>query len=228
MTSCFKEKSGGKRVSGTEDQMPARHAREKAGTRGFTLIELVIVCLILAAASAITLISFSPAMKSIRVGNAFQTVVSTIDVARGRATSMRRVYAVNFIAPRTITITDAATPALAPIVTRSLPSDVSFDAEPGIPATNATAPDRLGNGQPDGPICFDIGVTLNCATTVLFYPDGSARDAAGNVSNGVVYIAQTNDLMSSRAITVMGLTGRVRGWRLNNNPVAGNTYWRQQ
>lgn len=186
---------------------------------------MVLVVLIIMIAASITFISIQPAIRSMRVNNAYQTTLSAFDTARARATGMRRIYALTFILPGTIIITDATTPAAPPILNVALPSDVAFDAELGIPATNATAPDRLGNGQPDGPICFDIGVTVNCANTVLFYPDGSARDAAGNISNGVVYLARPQDLMSSRAISLLGLTGRTRGWRLNRNAV---TYWRQQ
>jgi hypothetical protein len=49
---------------------------------------------------------------------------------------------------------------------------------------------------------------------ISFYPDGSAHDLAGNLNNGVVYIARPGDLYSSRAITLTGATGRIRGWRL--------------
>lgn len=196
--------------------------------RGFSLIEMLVVVFVLMVGAGITFISIIPAIRNIRVTNAYETTLSAIDTARSRATAMRRVYAVNFILPRTVTITDATDPAAPAILNVSLPDDISFDAEAGIPATNATAPDRLGNGQPDGPICFDIGVTLNCETTVLFFPDGSARDAAGNIDNGVVYLARPQDLMSSRAITLFGLTGRARGWRLSLDASAGTTYWRQQ
>jgi hypothetical protein len=149
-----------------------------------------------------------------------------MDMARAKATGTRRVYQVTFTLPGTITITDAVDATAAPILTTTLPTDVSFDAELGIPNTNTTAPDRIGNGQADGPICFDIGVTINCANSFLFYPDGSARDAAGNVNNGVVYMAQPGVLLSSRAVTLHGLSGRIRGWRVYKQ--SGATYWRQQ
>jgi len=216
------------RPDGPQVPHSSGHSKTTSSIRGFSLIEMLIVIAVLMVAAGITFISIIPAIRNIRVTNAYETTLSAIDTARARATAMRRVYAVNFILPRTVTITDATDPAAPAILNVSLPDDISFDAEAGIPATNATAPDGLGNGQPDGPVCFDIGVTLNCETTVLFFPDGSARDAAGNVDNGVVYLARTQDLMSSRAITLFGLTGRARGWRLSLDASAGTTYWRQQ
>ena len=52
---------------------------------------------------------------------------------------------------------------------------------------------------------------------IYFYPDGSAEDAIGNVNNGVVYVAlagNTGFINTSRAITLWGATGRLRGWHI--------------
>ena len=46
------------------------------------------------------------------------------------------------------------------------------------------------------------------------------------LNNGVVYIARTGFIDTSRAITLWGATGRLRGWRAYKN--AGKYYWRQQ
>jgi hypothetical protein len=61
---------------------------------------------------------------------------------------------------------------------------------------------------------------------IYFYPDGSAEDVIGNVNNGVVYVAMPGFVNTSRAITLWGATGRLRGWRINRN--GANYYWRQQ
>ena len=61
---------------------------------------------------------------------------------------------------------------------------------------------------------------------VVFYPDGSAQDDVGNFNNGVIYINTSAYFYGSRAITVEGATGRIRGWRLVNN--AGVATWAQQ
>jgi hypothetical protein len=64
---------------------------------------------------------------------------------------------------------------------------------------------------------------------VAFMPDGSARDtnSLGNYNSGVVYLTNPADpIYSSRAVTVWGATGRIRGWRLENR--AGSAVWVQQ
>ncbi len=48
---------------------------------------------------------------------------------------------------------------------------------------------------------------------IRFEPNGSAIDDSGSLNNGAVYIAQTNNLNSQRAITLLGATARVRTWR---------------
>ena len=190
---------------------------------GFTLVEMVIVILVLMVGAALTFINLGPALRATKVDNAYRTAASAMDLARGRATSMRLVYQVQFLAPRTITVTEFATGVV--VLNESLPNDISFDAEPGIPSTNATAPDRFGSGSATGAIDFDATVGVGGANTVFFYPDGSARDGVGNYNSGVVYIARPGELMSSRAITLYGLSGRIRGWRLSQS--GAKIYWRQ-
>ena len=49
---------------------------------------------------------------------------------------------------------------------------------------------------------------------MIFYPDGSAQDDLGNFNSGVIYLTRPGDLYSSRALSIFGTTGRIRGWRL--------------
>ena len=77
-----------------------------------------------------------------------------------------------------------------------------------------------------------VTVKVGGKNQIYFCPDGSAQDSAGgvgqcsgNMNNGVVYIARPAELMSSRAITIWGATGRIRGWRIYNN---GGVAWQRQ
>jgi hypothetical protein len=73
----------------------------------------------------------------------------------------------------------------------------------GLPDT----PDAFGN---TGPIAFGT------ATVIKFAPDGTLVDQSGQGLNGSVFMAIPNiqgTNLSARAITVLGSTGRVRGYR---------------
>ena len=52
-----------------------------------------------------------------------------------------------------------------------------------------------------------------------------AYDQLGRVNNGVFYISRPGELLSSRAISLFGLTGQLHGWRLQKNQTTGITSW---
>lgn len=194
--------------------------------RGFSLIETLIVLSVMLIASGIFFMSLQPALKETRVTNAYNMTLMTLRRAREAAIAERRTYVVTFnsiATPNTITITQAATGQV--IATTSLPTDVFFRTESGIPTTLATTPDHFGTGGTA--VDFDQNVSGGAKNVICFTPDGSAQDTGSNTNNGVVYLARPGSLYSSRAITVWGATGRLRGYRLYPN-IAGGTMWRQQ
>ena len=203
-------------------------------TRGFSMIELLIVMTVMLITTGISVMIIQPALKDARVTSGYNATLTTLRRAHDEAAAERRVYVVSFdntVSPNTVTISQNATLAGGGIllVKTSLPSDITFHAEAGIPTNPAGAcstPDGFGTGVK--PIDFDQGVGGGGASTIYFYPDGSAHDAAlnGNFNSGVVYMGRPGELGSSRAITVWGTTGRIRGWRLVAN--GGASCWRPQ
>jgi hypothetical protein len=97
-----------------------------------------------------------------------------------------------------------------------LPGEVGFRIEEGVPHSGSSAPD----GFP-----ADSAVSFNGSNSLVFRPDGSARDSQGEMANGVVHLAWPGLLGSARAVTVLGSTGRVRCWQLVNDEADGWT-WR--
>jgi len=192
--------------------------------RGFSLTEVMVVLFVVGIAASLAFMSLLPALRQNRVTTAHNAVLMTVRGAREQAVAERRIYIVTFVAPQTMTVTQGATGIVTS--TTALPPDITFDNEPGIPTTVTTTPDGFGTGA--NAIDFDIGVGGGGLTTVYFYPDGSSRDAVGRINSGVVYLARAGELTSSRAVTVAGNSGRIRGWRLYKNPSAGTYYWRQQ
>ena len=193
---------------------------------GFSLIETLIVLSLMMIASGIFFMSLQPALKDTRVTNAYNATLMTMRRAREQAIAERRVYLVTFnnaVSPNTITITRAATGVVTSTI--SLPTDITFRSEPGIPTTLATTPDHFGTGSPA--IDFDQGVAGGAKNVICFNPDGSAQDINSNTNNGVIYLARSGSLYTARAITVWGSTGRLRGYRLYPK-AGGGSIWRQQ
>jgi prepilin-type N-terminal cleavage/methylation domain-containing protein len=192
-------------------------------TRGFSLLELMIVVAIMLIAVSISIMSLQPALRAERVTNAYNTTLSTMRRARELAIGQRRTYVVTFSAatPSSITITPASVTPGGLTATYTLPDDVSFATMTGLPAV---APDGFGTGATA--IDFDQGIGAGNKNAVYFMPDGSAQDINNNTNNGVVYLCRPGELGSMRAITLWGATGRLRGWRIAT--VAGVSTWKQQ
>ncbi len=192
--------------------------------RGFSLLEMMAVVSIGLIVSVMAGMTLQPTLKYTRETNAYNITLMAMRQARDTAVAQRQTYFVTFthntIPPDQITITQGATGTVLRIY--SLPIDVAFQVQTGLPPAGST-PDSFGSGGTA--IDFDQAVAGGAKNVIYFYPDGTSEDVNGNLNNGVIYIARTNDLYSSHAITVWGATGRLRGWRLYNN--AGVAYWRQ-
>jgi prepilin-type N-terminal cleavage/methylation domain-containing protein len=201
--------------------------------RGFTLIEMMVTMGVFLIATAITFISLAPALRDAKVNAAYNTTLMLMRQARQLAVDNRKTYLLTFnpvgTPPGTNRIQiqrlDAGVvgPTMAMV---ALPSEIQFLNLPGIPNTNNRTPDNFGTGA--RPIEFDLGVNGGVINQVYFFPDGSARDINNNTNNGIVYIARPGELYSSRAITLFGAAGRVRGWRLYPPGGIPGVHWSQQ
>jgi prepilin-type N-terminal cleavage/methylation domain-containing protein len=206
------------------------------GSRGFSLIEMMIVVSILLVTASFAILGMGPMVKQSRVDNAYNATLTTIRQAHDQAAAERRVYVVTFdntVSPNTVTISQNATMVAGGtlVLKTTLPPDVTFHIEPGIPNTPlGTCPTPDGFGSGTKAIDFDQGVGGGGAISIYFYPDGSGHDAAlnGAINSGVVYMARPGELYSSRAVTVWGTTGRIRGWRLYSSNSSGVNCWRPQ
>jgi hypothetical protein len=163
------------------------------------------------------LMQFVPVLKNARAEDALQTTLSQMRNARALAIDQRRRYRLTFTAPRTIQLDQVVIDPVTRIQSFSfvssvdLPLDTQFVAVSGIPTA--------GNGTPDGLPTSGTAIDLDVdygggGTEVFFQPDGRALDSSNRLNNGVVYVARPSELMSSRAVSVLGATGRLKGWRL--------------
>jgi type II secretory pathway pseudopilin PulG len=199
------------------------------------MVEMVVVVCIILTVAAAALMNILPLLKKSKADAAQELVLGEMRRAHERAIDDRRIYRFTFVAPQTIQL-DVGTPAnVQARITGSaaafaqaqpplvLPQSIQFLAVPGIPVAAGAVPDGFGTGATA--IDFDVD-NGGGQTQIYFQPDGRALDAQNRLNNGVVYIADPNQLLSSRAVSLYGSTGRVKAWSLLKN-ADGSVRWIQ-
>src|SRR4030095_485859 len=169
--------------------------------RGFSLLEMSIVLCMILIASGISFITPPATFKAARVDGAYNQTMTSLRRARQSAVDERKTYIVNFVVPRTLQISrqDGAlppNPAPPPVLTHTLtlPQDISFNNEAGIPTTSVGTPDGFGIGA----FAIDLSVDYGGGnTSIYFRPDGGAYDQLGRINNGVIYLDRPGELTSS-------------------------------
>lgn len=200
---------------------------------GFSLLEMLIAVSIGMIMSAVAFIALSPMWNQAHINSAYDTTLMVLRNTRNLAITQSHEYYVNFnpagfpqgtiqIQYQPPNVGGIAQP-LTQVITYTIPTDVSFAVQGGFPAN---APDGFGAGA--NSIDFGQALAGQPMNYVVFMPDGSAQDSLGNYNSGVVYLTRPGDNIynSSRAITVWGATGRIRGWRLAQR--TGVATWVQQ
>lgn len=188
--------------------------------RGFSMIELMVAVMIILIVSAIAITSLRPNLQQARVDAAMRQVVDTFRQAREFAIANRRYVQVSFPANNQIQMTqmNTLTPGaggINPVLTTlTLAPPLVFNLD-GMPDT----PDAYGNA---GPIVFE-GIVNGPVGGMMFQSDGEFLDGATFLPiNGSVFMGYPAQQSTARAVTVLGTTGRVRGWKSN-----GNVTWYQ-
>ncbi len=175
---------------------------------GFTLLETLVMLGIVGSLSAMAIVQIGGAASAMKADGAMRVVMGQLNTARELAISQRRYMQVRFVAPNQIqtirTDVNTAGTVTGTTVIASVPfeSGVTYNKIAGIPDT----PDAFG---------MAAAINFGTATTIQFATDGQLIDQTGSPLNGTVVMTSPNDVVSSRAVTVFGSTGRVRAYRWN-------------
>jgi hypothetical protein len=196
------------------------------------MLELTTVLGISVTLTAVFALSYQPLIQQQHVTDAYNTTLTALRRAHDQAAADMRVYEVQFTVANpgvnggTITASQVTGGAPVQLYSVSLPADVTFHVEPGVP-TSPTTPPTTPDGFGSAANAFDFDQSpsgTGGGSVIYFYPNGSAQNAgppAGSVNNGVVYLGMPGKLSSCRAITLWGYTGRIRGWRLSQTGGGG-------
>ena len=199
--------------------------RTKRAERGFSLVELLVVVLLIIAVLGFALLNTSGMMQNSKANNAMNAVVNALRQAREMAIAKRRNVEVEFDLPNKIQLTVLTIPGEAPAAT--VPPVYLNDNAPGA------ATFQLFAGVPDTPMNFGNSQPINLqqptgggAWTVMFTTSGAfvgTSQSAGtlyattnnNPVNASVFFGVSGQTNTARAVTVFGATGRVRSYKWN-------------
>lgn len=177
--------------------MDARRRSEQ----GFSLIEAAVVFTILAIVSALVMRGYSSLLPQLRSDTAEQMLLTRMRSVRDLALTQRIDYQVSFPSPTTLQVYQIKGGSQL-VDTLTLPYNFRFMLFPGEPDT----PDGFGNSS---------AIDLNGGkdTSLIFLGDGSVVDADGNPVNGSLFIGLPGNSSTAHAVTILGATGRMRGYR---------------
>ena len=169
---------------------------------GTSLLEMLLVVAIMAVVGGMATARLSSALRAIQSDGAMRIVMTELSTARDMAMTQRRNMEIQFVGGNWVRVIRHEAPGVATTVLRSvaLESNATFSLAAGVPDT----PDAFGN---NGAVAF------GAAQTVMFGTDGTLIDANGNPANGSVFLTIASEPLSARAVTVLGATGRVRGYK---------------
>ncbi|MFQ5738228.1 MAG: Tfp pilus assembly protein FimT/FimU [Acidobacteriota bacterium] len=189
----------------------------KSGESGFTLFELILTSAVGMLLLGIGLPLVQESVRQARADGGMSLTLCQLRLARQFAVSQRRTQRVTFIPPATILLERQELGGSWTEVSRQpLPDPIEFKVEPGVPQTMTETPDRLGAAD---------AISFGGSTQVYFDAQSFATDAAGNPTNGIVYLSAPGDLATARAVTLVGGTGRSKSWSLRE--VAGEWQWKE-
>jgi type II secretory pathway pseudopilin PulG len=185
----------------------------------------MMVIVIIGIVSALAIVAFTNELPTLRADSALQLLEAQIRQAREAAVDQRRSILVTFQGTgEMVTVRQNLNVTTTPptvISTTTLgdfildPNQMVFNVFNGLPDT----PDAFGNSQP---VSFTDTTTSaqacpNLPCTITFQGDGSVVDNAGNYVNGTVFIGSVGSKITARAVTILGSTGRIKGYRYKTN-----------
>ncbi len=182
--------------------MRTKHFR--GDERGFSLVEVLVVASLSMVLMGMALVQISTSRATMNADNAMRLILTELNRARDTAVAQRRNVQVTFSGGNEIRASRLEIPLGTTLLRRAImEGNIRF---------------LLPNGTPDTTDAFGAGSALDFDGngTVIFNGDGMLVDSTGMVINGTVFLAAPNDQFATRAVTVLGATGRVRAYRRLN------------
>jgi prepilin-type N-terminal cleavage/methylation domain-containing protein len=179
--------------------------------RGISLVEIMVAVAVIGVLTSMTVMQIGAIRPGLEADGAMQSVMGQLNFARETAISQRRLVEVTFT---NAAVSQNDMGGWVRVTRRELPNGTKLLAEvpfeggalfglwPGVQDT----PDGFGNSE---------AINFGAAVSVMFNTEGMLVDNAGLPVNGSLFVLIPNQPGSYRAVTILGSTGRVRGFRWN-------------
>jgi prepilin-type N-terminal cleavage/methylation domain-containing protein len=168
---------------------------------GFSAIELIVTLGIFGTVASMAAVQIGSARPSFVGDGALRQVVAQLNIARERALTERRNFRVEFLGTSQVRLTRQEVPAGTTVLpTVDIEGGVVYGLTPNVPDT----PDVFGNTRE-----IDFGA----AGEYWFTSGGTLTDQNATPISGTVFLTLPGQARAARAVTILGATGRIRGYR---------------
>ena len=176
------------------------------GEAGYSLVEMMFVMGVMGVLAGMAVLQIGASRPGALGDGAMRVVLSQMNTARELAISQRRNMRLVFDNGSRVQVIreEVPGPTLTTISTVILEGSLQFVLVSGVPDT----PDAFGNSA-----ATSFPTATGNPPEVKFTPNGTLVNQDGLTLNGSVFVALPNQGLSARAVTVLGSTGRVRGYR---------------
>jgi prepilin-type N-terminal cleavage/methylation domain-containing protein len=171
------------------------------GDAGMSLIEVLVALCITAILASMAVVQIGAARPALQADGAMRAMMSQLNAARETAVAQRRNIQLVFTTPNQLQLVRQNLPTGTTVLrTVALEAGVRYH----LFAPVVDTPDNFG---------VSGALSFNSALTITFNSDGMLIDSGGSPINGTIFLAQPSARQSARAVTILGATGRVRGYR---------------
>lgn len=178
-----------------------KNLRNQRSQSGFSLVELLIVIALVCTIGGFAILSINSVKPSMYANRSMYQIVDQLRRGRQWAVGHRRAVEIRFPAGNSIQLVQLDIPNGETVLsTLLLTNRCRFMIFGGVP----DSPDTFGNSSP---------VDFGGEDPLMFLSDGSLIDDQGNPINGSLFLGIEDHPETARAVTILGATGRVRGYR---------------
>jgi type II secretory pathway pseudopilin PulG len=181
--------------------------RQRIGEAGYSVVELVFVVGIMGVLASMAVFQIGQSRPAALGDGAMRVVLSQMTAAREQAITQRRNMRMTFSSATVTVIREEVT------VPQTFTTLMAIPFEGGLTfnyMATGDSPDAFVAGTP-------AAVNLPTATGIppeaKWTPEGTFVNQDGITMNATIFVGLGSQKMSARVITILGSTGRVRGYR---------------